>query len=440
MQRHFRLAFPAFLAVSAALVAGCQKEPGTAPRIVSLSIVSGLGQTSFVGALLPAPLVVRAADQNGVAVPDIQVSWSVVNGDGTVSPAQTLTGADGVTSTTFRLGSALGQQTVQALLQGGQPVNFVATATAAPASQISIVSGDDQTAVVRTTLPGPLTVKVADAFGNAKEGIPVFFTVLLGNGTLSSSNVITGAGGLASATWTLGPLASTQRVAATIPGVLPAIFDAIATPAAPALVVIVGGNNQSAPPGALLSDSLVIRVTDQYDNPVQDVNVAWTAGGNGGTLSPAGGKTDQVGRLATAWTLGPTGGPKEVRATVQGLSPAIFQAAGTIIFATVMAGGRHSCALDEGGVAYCWGFNDAGQLGIGSVTPGSGPVFANLFPNAVTGGLTFASGASGASHSCAITLSSLAYCWGLNNGAQLGSGPGATSTARSPPVPRTPAP
>ena len=227
-----------------------------------------------------------------------------------------------------------------------------------------------------------------------------------------------------SATWTLGPLASTQRVSATIPGVPPAIFDAIATPAPPALVVIVGGNNQSAPPGALLSDSLVIRVTDQYDNPVRDVNVVWSGDGNAGTLSPATGKTDQVGRLATAWTLGPTGGPKEVRATVQGLSPAVFQAAGTIVFATVMAGGRHTCALDEGGVAYCWGFNDAGQLGIGSVTPGSGPVFANLFPNAVTGGHTFASGASGASHACAITLSSLAYCWGLNNGAQLGSGPG----------------
>jgi len=424
---HHRLyrGFASLLAVPAALLAGCNKEPATAPRIVSLSIVSGLGQSSFVGALLPAPFVVRAADQDGVPVPGVKVNWSVASGGGTVSPAETVSDADGIASTTYRLGATLGQQTVQAAIPGGQPVTFTANASAAPASQISIVSGDDQTGVVRTTLPGALTVKVSDAFGNAKEGITVFFTVLLGNGTLSSSTAVSSATGIASVTWTLGPLASTQRVSATIPGVAPAIFDATALPGPPALVVLVSGNNQVAQPGALLPDSLVVRVTDQYENPVKDVSVAWVPGTDAGTVSPATGKTDLVGRAATSWTLGATSGPKEIRATVQGIAPATFRGAGTIVFATVMVGGHHSCGIDIGGAAFCWGFNDVGQLGIGSVTPGSGPAFANLFPNTVVDGRTFSTtfgGASGSDHTCAITLQKTMYCWGFNADGRLGNG------------------
>jgi alpha-tubulin suppressor-like RCC1 family protein len=95
------------------------------------------------------------------------------------------------------------------------------------------------------------------------------------------------------------------------------------------------------------------------------------------------------------------------------------------VFATVMVGGNHSCAIDIGGAAFCWGFNDAGQLGIGSVTPGSGPAFANLFPNTVVDGHTFSAtfgGASGSDHSCAITLQKTTYCWGFNVDGRLGNG------------------
>ena len=405
----------------AAFISGCNKQDPPPPRIVSLDIVSGANQTGFVGGMLANPLVVRARDQDGEPVDAVQVDWTVVTGGGVATPASGITDVDGLVSTTFRLGSTLGTQSVRATISGAQAVTLNATATAAPASMVTIISGDNQTGVVQTQLPGELTVKVTDAFGNAKAGITVFYTVVLGNGTLSAPNAITDAAGLAKVRWTLGPLASTQRVAAQIPGAVAEFFDATGTPAAPAIVVIVSGNNQSAPPGATLEDSLVVRVTDQYENPVRDVTVAWTATAQNGSVTPVGGKTDAVGRIATSWILGPTGGPKEARAVVQGLPPAVFQAGATVVFADIMAGGRHTCAIDEGGVGYCWGFNDAGQLGIGSVTPGSGPVFANLFPNAVTGGLTFTVGSSGASHSCAITLSNVPYCWGLNIDGRIGN-------------------
>ena len=426
--------FRALLAV-AALITGCNKTPEPVPTIVSLLMVSGSGQSGFVGSVLLDPLVVRAIDQDGVPVSGMEVNWTIVTGGGVATPAEGVSDPDGLVSTTLRLGSTLGTQTVSATLRGGgQPVTFNATATPAPASQVVIVSGDDQTGVVGTRLPADLTVRVTDAFGNPKQGITVFFTVLIGNGSLSSTTAVSDAAGLARVQWTLGPPASTQRVAAQIPGSLPAIFDATGTPGAPALVLVLAGNNQTAQPGSLLPDSLVAQVTDQYENPVRDVSVTWTVASGNGSVSPTGGRTDAVGRISTAWTIGPTGGSKEARAIVSGLPPAIFQAAGTIIFANVMAGGSHTCGLDQAGVAYCWGFNEAGQLGTGAATSGTVP--SNLFPNTVVGGRTFqvpapggqvptlnhlASG--GGAHTCAIQASTnLAFCWGLNFNGQIGSG------------------
>ena len=410
----------ALLGWPAALITGCNKPPEPEPTIVSLLLVSGNLQTAFVGATLEDPLVVRAIDQDGEPVSDLPVNWSVVSGGGTTTPATGITDANGLTSTTFRLGSTIGTQTARAAIVDGSPVVFTATATAAPASQVVIISGDDQTGVVGTQLPVELAVKVTDAFGNPTAGVNVFWVLLIGEGTLSSPTGVSDAAGLAKVRWTLGTESGTQRVAAQILGAVPALFDATATAAPATTITILSGNNQTAPPGAPLPDSLVVRVSDQYENPVRDVSVTWTVTAQNGTVSPSTGRTDALGTASAEWTLGPTGGLKEVRAVVQGLPQTLFQAGATIIFADIMAGGRHTCALDgPGGAAYCWGYNDAGQLGIGSVTPGS---LGNLFPNAVVGGNTFSVGSSGASHSCAVTLLSIPHCWGLNLDGRIGNG------------------
>jgi alpha-tubulin suppressor-like RCC1 family protein len=82
----------------------------------------------------------------------------------------------------------------------------------------------------------------------------------------------------------------------------------------------------------------------------------------------------------------------------------------------VDAGGSHTCAaLTDGGVQ-CWGDNQFGQLGSGSLRPA-------YVPTSVLGlAGTVVAITAGGDHSCAILQDGLAQCWGRNEHAQLGDG------------------
>lgn len=84
--------------------------------------------------------------------------------------------------------------------------------------------------------------------------------------------------------------------------------------------------------------------------------------------------------------------------------------------ATAIAMGReHGCALLSGGGLKCWGQNDFGQLGDGSLqTRLTATAVQGLAPNATDV-------AAGYYHTCAIVGSGM-QCWGLNNFGQLGIG------------------
>ena len=98
-------------------------------------------------------------------------------------------------------------------------------------------------------------------------------------------------------------------------------------------------------------------------------------------------------------------------------------------FGAIVAGHYHTCALTLTKEAYCWGSNGSGQVGSG--TDGSSGAWAITVPTAVSGNLKFASLADGSNHTCGLTTSGMAYCWGSNSNGQLGDG---TSTNRSAPV------
>jgi hypothetical protein len=99
--------------------------------------------------------------------------------------------------------------------------------------------------------------------------------------------------------------------------------------AAPAQLVAVEGGGEG-PVGGALADSLAVRVTDRYGNPVPGVEIAWAAG-NGGSVQPARSKTDAQGVARTQWVLGPIADAAQAAsAALAGLPPVTFQATGTV--------------------------------------------------------------------------------------------------------------
>ena len=86
----------------------------------------------------------------------------------------------------------------------------------------------------------------------------------------------------------------------------------------PAAIAVVKGNNQTAPEGQALADSLVVRVTDSQNRPVAQLPVVFVVTAGGGTAAPANAVTDNDGHAASRWTLGATAGVQAVEARVTG--------------------------------------------------------------------------------------------------------------------------
>jgi alpha-tubulin suppressor-like RCC1 family protein/tRNA A-37 threonylcarbamoyl transferase component Bud32 len=118
----------------------------------------------------------------------------------------------------------------------------------------------------------------------------------------------------------------------------------------------------------------------------------------------------------------PTTGAPPAATTVQDTHAASVGAAPTAVPAaspggklSIAAGGAHTCLIESSGSTYCWGANNAGQLGTGATQT-------IATPTAVAGATHFSTIAPGLSHTCALTSRGVAYCWGNNEHGQLGDG------------------
>jgi alpha-tubulin suppressor-like RCC1 family protein len=103
----------------------------------------------------------------------------------------------------------------------------------------------------------------------------------------------------------------------------------------------------------------------------------------------------------------------------------------------VGAGEWHTCAVHSGGTVSCWGFNGSGELGNGTTTSSATPVTVSGISNAVAvSGAIDNGGANGAydGSTCALLGDGTVECWGDNYFGELGNG---TTTNSSTPVPVT---
>ncbi len=115
--------------------------------------------------------------------------------------------------------------------------------------------------------------------------------------------------------------------------------------------------------------------------------------------------------------------------TTADISATPVRVSGITTATAVTAGGFHTCALLQDGTVRCWGQNDSGQLGNGTVLMNSST------PVRVSGITTAVAISAGGWHTCALLQDGTVRCWGRNEDGQLGNGAVITSPPTPSPTP-----
>ncbi len=214
---------------------------------------------------------------------------------------------------------------------------------APPPGQLVLSSGNNQTVAAGAPAAAPLVVQVRDAAGNPYPlGYQVDFAVVSGppGTSVAPLSVLADNQGFAQTTLTAGGTAGAVQVSASGTNLAgsPVTFAATVTggggPGPADTVVIIAGNNQTAPNGTALPNPLVVEVRDQSGIPVPGATVNWSAAQ--GNVAPASSVTDGAGRAQTTWTLGTNQAPQSLTASVLALSPAVFNATATFATPSVL--------------------------------------------------------------------------------------------------------
>ncbi|MBK8479600.1 MAG: RCC1 repeat-containing protein [Proteobacteria bacterium] len=108
--------------------------------------------------------------------------------------------------------------------------------------------------------------------------------------------------------------------------------------------------------------------------------------------------------------------------TTERFVPVRVTTLGTSVAQIAEGPGSHKCARRTDGTLWCWGWNGYGQLGNGATDFLWGNGYQQLRPVQVTNlGTSVVDVAVGNTHTCARRSDGSVWCWGLNNGSQLGT-------------------
>jgi trimeric autotransporter adhesin len=207
-------------------------------------------------------LTAEPRDAAGNPLTDRDIDWT--SGDGNVASVD---GNGRVTAV------AVGNVTISAT-SGGQSGTSAVSVSAPVAASATAVAGDGQTGPAGEALPVALVVRVLDTRGRGISNIPVAWTVTEGGGSAAPLAPVTEAEGLASAVWTLGPDAGTNRLRAAAEGVPEVVdFSATATGAIVVSVEVTPGTSQLDAIGA--TTTLTARARGPQGQELPDAAIGW---------------------------------------------------------------------------------------------------------------------------------------------------------------------
>ncbi|MGA2354109.1 MAG: Ig-like domain-containing protein [Terriglobales bacterium] len=352
----------------------------------SLMLVGGNSQSAQILTALPAPLQLQVIDPySGAGIPNVTVTFSDGGKGGVFDPASVLSDANGNVSTIYTLPKITGTYTITASSTLAGSLTFTETALPGPPTKVVIATGNKQSGQAGSILPSQLKVKVEDAYSNGVPGITVTFVDNSHAGTLIPTTAVSNASGFAQVSYQLPNADGTYKLTASAPGVkTTALFTEYATGTAPAALVVVSGNNQTAPVNSALPQSLVVQVNDASGNPVAGVSVVFSATSGTVTGSPA--TSNSSGTVSVNYTTGSSVGAVTISAAVNALN--------TQFSANVGAGAPASVTVSGGA-------NQSGTAGT-TLPQLLSAVVADQYGNPVSGvAVTFSDGGAGGSFSYA---------------------------------------
>ena len=251
------------------------------PVPTTLSIISGDNQTGLTGALLANPFVVEVRDENGNPLEGVIVTFAVSAGGGSLSDTNVDTDTNGLAQSILTLGSDPGTNTVDVSVEGIVKTEiFNAEGTLPPPipTTLSIVSDDNQTGLTGETLADPFVVDVHDQYGDPIEGVMVTFTLLTGDGALSTETTTTDANGQAETTLTLGNEPGEYTLEVSVEGITQTVtFNVIAELLQFDLSLPAGLN--------LIHIPLKVRTVDEMPAGIESVSDLYDALGGADTVN-----------------------------------------------------------------------------------------------------------------------------------------------------------
>lgn len=313
------------------MIAACGGGGASDRAVASALVVAGDAQVGPAGQELPAALQLRLLNASGEAVAGQIVNFQVVEGDGSVFVASSLSDAQGEVFNRWTLGRSAGAQTlelrsVDAAGQAQVLARVHATAVAGAPAAVRVHAGDAQAAAQGRALASPLVVEVLDAFGNPVTGVPVSFATADG-GTLSPATAHTDDQGLAASVWTLGAAAAPQAAGAQVEGLSAVSFSATAWPdeaGPPSSLTLLDGDQQSVQAHTALPQPVRMVVRNVWGNPLAGVPVQVAAAGGAGYVLPVTVFSDEQG-VASWQGYVHTAGDQAMQASVDGVASLPFQ-------------------------------------------------------------------------------------------------------------------
>src|SRR5262249_14653535 len=159
------------------------------------------------------------------------------------------------------------------------------------------------------------------------------------------------------------------------------------------------------------------QTTDASDTGLVQTSINFSPGAqNYLSVTPSGSQLT-VGLITSTLPLGPLTATIGLRSGSGAVGTLTVIVNVSATFSKVTAGGAYTCGLTTVETVYCWGDNAYGQLGIGTI----GGQY--LVPQPILSpGVAIIDVTAGYLHACAITSQFTVYCWGWNQFGQLGIG------------------